>query len=160
METFQCREPRAELFTEAVGKLLVVSGPCSADEWHDYNANRRRAGAVAGAYRTQIDQELVGALVPRFSILLQTPVHHVDQRRRNIRAQRFQWRRWLAPDGMDLTFAGFACKRAFARKHFVDDDADGPEVRACVRGFTARLLRTHIRDGSGGRARTRRIRIA
>ena len=58
-------------------------------------------------------------------------------------------------DGGDDVGDGLAGERAAAREHFVEHDAERPDVRALVDRLPARLLRRHVGRGAEDHAQLR-----
>jgi hypothetical protein len=58
----------------------------------------------------------------------------------------------LGEDGRDDVADGFAVEEPAAREHFVEDNAERPDVRAPVDGLAARLLGRHVGGGAENHA--------
>src|SRR6185369_11951611 len=106
--------------------VTVFSAVCTA-----------RAGVVGAAVRSLIFErvKLTGAAERSSS---------VSKSRRCLRRKACEWRRILLRNRDDNVSRRLALKRHAARDHFIDHDAETPDVAACVDGLAACLLGRHV----------------
>ena len=78
---------------------------------------------------------------------LQTALHEHAEAARSVGGEQRPVRRIFDDRGKSVG-NGFAVKRHLAGEHFVQHAAEGPDVRAAVRGFAAGLLGGHVGCGA------------
>ena len=92
-------------------------------------------------------------LIPETPFLLQRFIDAPVKLGRNLRIQSRYWKRFSVEDGIEDDGGAWTREGLRARRHFVQKQAEGKEIRAAVDFFSARLLRGHVCDGAEGRSR-------
>ena len=90
--------------------------------------------------RLQRKPQIAGRLESRRRTLLETAIDDPLQSRRNMTFCERKVRRILLQDRSHRLGARFALKRATARQHFVEHEAEREDVRAVISGHAANLF--------------------
>ena len=104
---------------------------------------RLAAGGNLGQ-RFQVKRQITGRLESLRGVLFQAVPRDPFEARRNTARRLGQFRRFFLKDRAHGVGRGFAVKRAFAGNHFVENGAEGKNVRPVIDRLTAHLLGRHV----------------
>src|SRR5258708_7960538 len=114
------------------------------------SAARLRIPLQALEVRTHVGR----MLITEVTVLLESPVDHLLERRRDIGIHAYGSDRIAVEDGFGDQSRAASSKRQGARGHLVENDAERKEICATVQYLGPYLFGRHVGNGSQRRSRT------